>query len=51
VRDWYEIRDYAVTEDGTCPHCGTKLAGHFGKYEGQFGMRRIPITISAKPTF
>ena len=46
VRDWYEIRDYEVTENGECPHCGTKLAGHFGKFEGQFGNRRIPVTLS-----
>lgn len=43
VRDWYEIGDYALTENGACPHCGTKLAGHFGKFSEQFGNRRIPI--------
>ncbi len=47
VRDWYRIRDYAVTEDGKCPHCGSRLAGHFGKYTGQFGSRRIPLVIGA----
>jgi pyruvate formate lyase activating enzyme len=46
VRDWYQIRDYAVTENGECSHCGAKLAGHFGKFEGQFGRRRIPVMIS-----
>jgi pyruvate formate lyase activating enzyme len=45
VRDWYLIRDYAVTENGECPHCGTKLAGHFGKYSGQFGRQRTPVII------
>ena len=45
VRDWYQIREYAVTENGECPHCGAKLSGHFGKYEGQFGGRRIPLVI------
>jgi pyruvate formate lyase activating enzyme len=43
VRDWHLIREYAVTEEGTCPHCGTRLAGRFGKFEGQFGRQRIPI--------
>lgn len=43
VRDWYEIGDYALTENGACPHCGTKLAGYFEKFSGQFGNRRIPI--------
>jgi pyruvate formate lyase activating enzyme len=45
VRDWYRIRDYSVTENGECPHCGSRLAGHFGKYAGQFGSRRIPLVI------
>jgi len=45
VRDWYLIKDYVLTENGECPHCGTKLAGHFGKFEGQFGRQRIPVMI------
>ena len=45
ARDWYQIREYAVTEKGECPHCGTKLSGHFGKFAGQFGGRRIPLVI------
>ena len=45
VRDWYHIGDYAVTENGECPHCGTNLAGHFGKFELQQGRQRIPLTI------
>jgi pyruvate formate lyase activating enzyme len=45
VRDWYQIREYIVTKNGECPHCGTKLSGHFGKFEGQFGTRRIPLVI------
>lgn len=47
VRDWYVIREYAVTDMGTCPHCGTKLAGRFGEYEGQFGRQRIPVVLAA----
>jgi pyruvate formate lyase activating enzyme len=45
ARDWYQILEYAVTEKGECPHCGTKLSGHFGKFTGQFGGRRIPVVI------
>jgi pyruvate formate lyase activating enzyme len=44
VRDWHLIREYGVTEDGKCPHCGTKLAGHYEKFETQFGRQRIPVT-------
>ena len=48
VRDWHLIRSYAVTEEGTCPHCGTKLAGHFGKFEKQIGRQRIPLVLSGR---
>jgi len=45
VRDWYEIRAYELKADGTCPHCGAKLAGHFEKFTGQFGRRRVPVVM------
>jgi pyruvate formate lyase activating enzyme len=45
VRDWYVIREYAVTENGECPYCAAKLAGYFGKFNDQFGRRRIPIEL------
>ena len=46
VRDWHEIRDYALDAHGNCPQCGTALAGHFEKFAGQFGRQRIPIMMS-----
>jgi len=45
VRDWHRILEYHVTEDGHCPDCGTAIAGRFGKYEGAFGQRRIPVRL------
>ena len=48
VRDWHQIREYTVMEDGSCPHCGAKLAGHFGKFAGQFGRQRMPLVIGDK---
>jgi len=45
VRDWYNINEYHVTEAGTCPHCGKKLAGRFGKFTQPFGQRRIPVVM------
>jgi len=37
-----------VTPAGTCPDCGTHIAGRFGVFEiaRQFGRRRIPVAIS-----
>lgn len=45
VRDWHQITEYHLTETGECPHCGTTVAGHFGKFEQQFDRRRIPLVI------
>ena len=45
VRDWYDIRDYRLTAQGSCPHCGELLAGRFGMYRSPPGTRRIPVRI------
>ncbi len=45
VRDWYQIRQYRLTEDGLCPSCGTAIAGRFAHKAGNFGRRRIPVAI------
>jgi pyruvate formate lyase activating enzyme len=45
VRDWYRIEDYRLTPDGHCPDCQTEVAGHFEKFNHQFGNRRVPIAI------
>ena len=46
-RDWYQINQYRLNKDGHCPDCGTALAGRFDEKAGNFGARRIPITINA----
>jgi pyruvate formate lyase activating enzyme len=45
VRDWYEILDYALTPQGTCPDCGTALPGRFAAAAEHFGARRVPVSI------
>jgi pyruvate formate lyase activating enzyme len=45
VRDWHQILAYDLTEEGHCEHCGTPVAGRFGKFESQFGRRRIPVRV------
>ncbi|MDO8107860.1 AmmeMemoRadiSam system radical SAM enzyme [Isoptericola sp. b441] len=46
ARDRYRITRYRLTPDGRCPTCGTALPGRFGRRAGDFGPRRIPVTIA-----
>ena len=47
VRDWYQIKDYRLTDTGHCPQCQTQIAGRFQHFElsRQFGPRRIPVAM------
>ncbi len=45
VRDWYEIPEYRLTDDGHCPQCGTAIAGRFQKFAPPFGAHRIPVAM------
>ena len=47
VRDWYQINEYHLTHDGSCPHCHTQIAGHFDRIAGNFGRKRIPVVVGA----
>jgi len=46
-RDWYVVLDYELDARGSCPHCGTPIAGRFGTFKGGFGRRRIPMRVAA----
>ena len=45
-RDWYQINQYHLSKQGHCPDCGSTIAGRFDEKAGNFGARRIPITIN-----
>jgi pyruvate formate lyase activating enzyme len=47
VRDWYQINQYRLSEDGHCPDCHAEISGHFDEKAGYFGRRRIPVVIGA----
>jgi pyruvate formate lyase activating enzyme len=47
VRDWYQINEYSLTQSGHCPNCGSDIAGRFDEQAGNFGRKRIPISIMA----
>lgn len=44
-RDWYAILTYRLTADGACPECGAQPPGRFASECGDFGPRRIPVSI------
>ncbi len=44
-RDWYEITEWHLTDDGACPDCGARLAGHFDGPPGDWGRRRRPVRL------
>ena len=46
-RDWYDITDWALDDDGRCLACGTVLAGRFGGPPGRWGRRRAPLYLGA----
>jgi pyruvate formate lyase activating enzyme len=45
-RDQYDVLRYRLTPDGTCPDCGTRLAGRFDAGPSHFGTRRIPVRLA-----
>ncbi|HUY35144.1 MAG TPA: AmmeMemoRadiSam system radical SAM enzyme [Pirellulales bacterium] len=45
-RDWYELPRYAMRLD-CCPHCGTRIAGHFDRSPGNWGQKRVPVRIAS----
>lgn len=45
-RDWYELLDYRLDDEGRCRACGTALPGRFDPTPGHFGRRRIPVRMA-----
>jgi pyruvate formate lyase activating enzyme len=44
-RDWYELGEWNITADGNCGHCGHAIAGVFEEKPGDWGARRLPVTL------
>jgi len=47
-RDWYELGEWCLTEDGRCAACGTPCAGVFEPSPGGWGARRLPVQMDAR---
>ncbi len=45
VRDWYQILDWRLTDDGRCATCGSSCAGVFAGPPGSWGPRRLPVRL------
>src|ERR1035437_2899888 len=46
VRDWYAIDRYLLKADGTCQTCGEQIPGVYDGPAGQWGGRRLPVSIA-----
>ena len=47
VRDWYDLLEWNLTDDGRCQRCNTGCAGVFAGRPGQWGARRQPVRLKA----
>jgi pyruvate formate lyase activating enzyme len=45
-RDWYELLDWGLTDDGNCRSCGASCAGVFDGPPGTWGANRKPVRLS-----
>ncbi len=45
-RDWYDVRGWALSDDGRCQACGTRCAGVFNGPPGTWGRRRQPVQLA-----
>jgi pyruvate formate lyase activating enzyme len=45
-RDWYELGEYRVTDDGRCAACGAAIPGVFSGARGRWGRRRLPVRLA-----
>ena len=44
-RDWYELGEWKLTDQGLCTACGTPLPGVFDGKPGAWGRKRVPVRI------
>jgi pyruvate formate lyase activating enzyme len=44
-RDWYQLGEWRLTDGGHCAHCGHTIAGVFEDRPGDWGPRRLPVSM------
>jgi len=45
-RDWYELGEWHLSDDGQCLSCGYAVPGRFAGPPGGWGRRRVPVRLS-----
>jgi len=45
ARNWYEITEWHLSEEGNCQFCGSAVPGVFHPVPGTWGNRRLPVSI------
>ncbi len=48
VRDWYRMVRYELSDSGTCVHCGHQVPGVYDGPAGDWGARRLPVSIGTR---
>jgi pyruvate formate lyase activating enzyme len=46
-RDWYELGEWNLTDDGACRFCGTSCPGVFAGSPGTWGAKRLPVRMAS----
>ncbi|MCB1309493.1 MAG: AmmeMemoRadiSam system radical SAM enzyme, partial [Leptospiraceae bacterium] len=46
-RDWYQLSEYHLDEQGRCSYCGTVCPGVFESAPGRQGPHRVPVRLQA----
>ncbi len=46
-RDWYQLGNWQLDNQGCCGHCQTPVPGYFQAQPGNFGRKRIPVRLGA----
>ncbi|UZR27540.1 AmmeMemoRadiSam system radical SAM enzyme [Methylococcus mesophilus] len=47
-RDWYELSEWNLTPEGRCNRCGTPCAGVFEAEPGDWGAKRMPVSMAGR---
>jgi len=49
-RNWYELGEWRLSDDGRCLACGIAVPGRFDGPPGHWGRRRVPVHLASRST-